>query len=70
MKKTWLKANLAVQLVTDADEPRKQSFNGLIQDATDEQLTAFSHVLETLTGNSFVSANITNAYRYNTVPTA
>ncbi|WP_338231003.1 hypothetical protein [Lactiplantibacillus paraxiangfangensis] len=70
MKKTWLKATLAVLMTTDTDVKRKQSFNAIAQDATDEQLAAFGKVLETLTGNDFVSANITNAYQYTSTPAA
>lgn len=66
MTKTWLKATLAVQMESDTEEKRKQSFNAIVQDASEQQLTAFSKVLETLTGDSFVAANITNAFRYNT----
>lgn len=67
MTKTWLKATLAVQMESDTEEKRKQSFTAIVQDASEQQLTAFSKVLETLTGDSFVAANITNAFRYNTV---
>ncbi|CAJ1227064.1 hypothetical protein [Lactiplantibacillus xiangfangensis] len=70
MKKTWLKATLAVLMTTDTDVKRKQSFNAITQDATDEQLAAFGKVLEALTGNDFVSANITNAYQYTSTPAA
>ncbi|WP_047999291.1 hypothetical protein [Lactiplantibacillus herbarum] len=64
MKKTWLKATLTVQMETDTDEQRKQTFTAIAQDATDEQLAVFGKVLETLTGDHFKTANITNAYRY------
>ncbi|WP_318766676.1 DUF1659 domain-containing protein [Lactiplantibacillus carotarum] len=70
MQKTWLKATLAVQMTTDTDVKRKQSFNGIVQGATDEQLNAFGKVLETLTGNDFDFANITNAYHYTVNPVA
>lgn len=40
MTKTWLKATLTVQTTTELDEQRKQTFNGIAQDATDEQLAA------------------------------
>ena len=70
MNKTWLKATLAVQMTTATDEQRKQSFNAIVQDATDEQLSAFGKVLETLTGDDFVAANVTNAFKYTVAPTA
>ncbi|RRK09482.1 hypothetical protein D1831_12460 [Lactiplantibacillus garii] len=70
MNKTWLKATLAVQMTTDADENRKQTFNGIVKDVTDEQLSAFGKVLETLTGDDLVSANVTNAYKYTFTPAA
>lgn len=70
MTKTWLKATLAVQMTTDTDEKRKQSFNAIVEGATDEQLSAFGKVLETLTGNDFVAANVTNNYQYTVAPTA
>ncbi|BBM20555.1 DUF2922 family protein [Lactobacillus pentosus] len=45
MTKTWLKATLTVLTTTDLDEQRKHTFNGIAQDATDEQLAAFGKVI-------------------------
>ncbi|WP_421429944.1 hypothetical protein [Lactiplantibacillus plantarum] len=50
MTKTWLKATLTVQTTTELDEQRKQTFNAIAQDATDEQLAAFGKIVEVLTG--------------------
>nr|WP_262339901.1 hypothetical protein [Lactiplantibacillus plantarum] len=51
MTKTWLKATLTVQTTTELDEQRKQTFNAIAQDATDEQLAAFGKIVEVLTGD-------------------
>lgn len=70
MTKTWLKATLTVQTTTELDEQRKQTFNGIVQDATDEQLAAFGKVVEVLTDDQFMAANLVNAYRYDPHPVA
>ncbi|ASG78821.1 MULTISPECIES: hypothetical protein [Lactiplantibacillus] len=70
MTKTWLKATLTVLTTTDLDEQRKHTFNGIAQDATDEQLAAFGKVIEVLTGDQFTTANLANAYRYDPQPAA
>ncbi|WP_122551473.1 DUF1659 domain-containing protein [Lactiplantibacillus plantarum] len=63
MTKTWLKETLTVQTTTELDEQRKQTFNAIAQDATDEQLAAFGKIVEVLTGDQFTAANLANAYR-------
>ncbi|MCG0677829.1 hypothetical protein [Lactiplantibacillus plantarum] len=70
MTKTWLKATLTVQTTTELVEQRKQTFNGIAQDATDEQLAAFGKIVEVLTGDQFMAANLVNAYRYDPQPVA
>ncbi|MDN7034693.1 hypothetical protein [Lactiplantibacillus plantarum] len=70
MTKTWLKETLTVQTTTELDEQRKQTFNAIAQDATDEQLAAFGKIVEVLTGDQFTAANLANAYRYDPQPIA
>lgn len=70
MTKTRLKATLTVQTTTELDEQRKQTFNAIAQDATDEQLAAFGKIVEVLTGDQFTAANLANAYRYDPQPIA
>ncbi|KEZ14601.1 hypothetical protein Lp90_1100 [Lactiplantibacillus plantarum] len=70
MTKTWLKATLTVQTTMELDEQRKQTFNAIAQDATDEQLAAFGKIVEVLTGDQFTAANLANAYRYDPQPIA
>ncbi|AUH36669.1 hypothetical protein CXZ13_04870 [Lactiplantibacillus plantarum] len=70
MTKIWLKATLTVQTTTELDEQRKQTFNAIAQDATDEQLAAFGKIVEVLTGDQFTAANLANAYRYDPQPIA
>ncbi|MCT4461426.1 DUF1659 domain-containing protein [Lactiplantibacillus plantarum] len=70
MTKTWLKATLTVQTTTELDEQRKQTFNAIAQDATDEQLAAFGKIVEVLTDDQFTAANLANAYRYDPQPIA
>ncbi|OAZ75662.1 hypothetical protein [Lactiplantibacillus plantarum] len=70
MTKTLLKATLTVQTTTELDEQRKQTFNAIAQDATDEQLAAFGKIVEVLTGDQFTAANLANAYRYDPQPIA
>lgn len=70
MNKTWLKATLAVEMLTPTGEPLKQNFTGIVKDANDEQLLAFAKVLETVTGNDFFSAKINDSFEYTAVTTA
>ena len=70
MTKTWIKATLTVQTTTELVEQRKQTFNAIAQDATDEQLAAFGKIVEVLTGDQFTAANLANAYRYDPQPIA
>ncbi|BDZ30505.1 hypothetical protein RA086_04905 [Lactiplantibacillus sp. WILCCON 0030] len=64
MNKTWLKSTLAVELKDRDNVVRKQTFTAITQEATNEQLTTFGKALETLTGQTFDAAKITNFYQY------
>lgn len=64
MEKTWQKASVVVEMHTDTDVKRKQTLNAVTQAVTNEQLTTLGHVMEALTGNHFITANVTNYYQY------
>ncbi|MFC6179807.1 DUF1659 domain-containing protein [Lactiplantibacillus daowaiensis] len=69
MNKTWMKATLVVDLLSEDGQKHKQAFNALTQDITDAQLTTFNTALETLTGDKVKTANVVSYYQYHTVPT-
>ncbi|MFC6201205.1 hypothetical protein ACFP1L_04730 [Lactiplantibacillus nangangensis] len=64
MNKTWMKSTLAVEMLDGENVVRKQAFNAIAPEATNEQLTSFGKTLETLTGQSFRNAKIANFYQY------